>query len=264
MLESGALDGIDAALLLVAANAHRPRLTGAPAGRLLELRFTGRASHAASAPERGVNALEGALGTFVLVNALRQHLPIGSRIDGVVSNGGAAPNIVPENAAARFWVRTPGPVSLRRVTRRLLRSAESSAAAAGATVEHEERCRAFLNLIDCPPLGEPMAEAWHRVYHDEPNGPWALPYPTDFGNVSHVIPSLLMPFWVADAPPKTPEFAAATMTDAAVEAAARAALAYALGIATLLATPAAIAAGAADLAARQERLRSFAASAGEF
>jgi metal-dependent amidase/aminoacylase/carboxypeptidase family protein len=264
LLESGALDEVDAALLLVATNSHRPRLTGAPTGRLIELRFTGKASHAASAPERGVNALDGALGTFVLVNALRQHLPIGTRIDGVVPNGGAAPNIVPESAAARFWVRTPGPVSMRRVTRRLIRSAEASAAAAGATVEHEERSRTFLHLVDCPPLGEPVAEAWRRVYRDEPAGPLMLPYPTDFGNISQVIPSLLMPFKVADAPPKTPEFIKATMAEEALVAATTAARALALAIATLLAKPAAIAAGAADLAARQDRLRAFAAASGEF
>jgi metal-dependent amidase/aminoacylase/carboxypeptidase family protein len=250
--------------LLVASDARRPRLTSAPAGRLVELRFTGKASHAASAPERGVNALEAALGTFALVNGLRQHLPIGSRLDGVVPNGGAAPNIVPDSATARFWVRAPGPVSLRRVTRRLLRAAEASAAAAGATVEHDDYSRTFLNLVDCPPLGEPIADIWRRLSSELPAGPWSLPYPTDFGNVSHVVPSLLVPFPAASAPPKTAEFAQATRTDAALDAAATAARMLALGITALLAAPDRIAAGAADLAARQERMRAFATAAAEF
>ncbi|MCS6801407.1 MAG: peptidase dimerization domain-containing protein [Chloroflexota bacterium] len=264
LLERGLLDEVDAAFLLVATNSRRPRLTSAPAGQLIELRFTGKASHAASAPERGINALEAALGTFLLINAARQHLPPGARIDGVVPNGGAAPNIVPEKAAARFWVRAPEPFSLRRAARRLVRAAEASAAAAGATVEREAYSRLFLNFIDCPPLGEPMADAWRRVYDGDPSGPWELSAPTDFGNVSQVIPALLVPLFVSEAPPKTPEFAAATMTKEAVAAAAAAARALALGLAALFAAPDRIAAGAADLAARQERLRAVATAAAEF
>ncbi|MFN8535160.1 MAG: peptidase dimerization domain-containing protein [Dehalococcoidia bacterium] len=262
LLEAGALDDLQSALCLVASNVHRPRLTSSPAGRLIELRFTGKASHASSAPERGINALEAALGTFSLVNALRQHLPIGSRIDGVIPNGGAAPNIVPERAVARFWLRAPGPVSLRRVGRRLLRSAEASAAAAGATVESDDRSRTYLNLIDCPPIGDAVAGEWDRLAVGGATGAWALPYPTDFGNVSQVIPSALLPFWVSDAPPKSAKFA----TDAAVATgpALTGARLLATSVATLLLEPEHIATGAADLAARQDRMRAFAAAAGEF
>ncbi|GIW09234.1 MAG: amidohydrolase [Dehalococcoidia bacterium] len=263
LLERGALDGIDAALILLATNARRPRLTSAPAGRLLELRFSGKASHAASAPERGVNALEAALGTFALLNSLRQHLPPGCRADGVIVHGGAAPNIVPERAVARFWLRAPGPATLRRLARRLLRAADGAAMAAGATVEHEDYCRPYPNVLDCPPLGQVAAEQWHAVWEVEPEGPSALPTPTDFGAVSQVVPSLALTLTVAGATLCTPEFAAAARRPEAQANALRAARVLARTAATLLLTPERIAAGARDLAARQERLRAFAARVGD-
>jgi amidohydrolase len=69
--------------------------------------FKGRAAHAGSIPERGINALEGVLLTYQGVNALRQHLMRDIRIHGVIKDGGAAPNIVPETASAHFYVRAP-------------------------------------------------------------------------------------------------------------------------------------------------------------
>ena len=73
--------------------------------RKLELVYHGRAAHAAAYPERGINALDGVIALFVAIGLLRQQLPPGVRVHGIVSDGGKAPNIIPERAAARVWVR---------------------------------------------------------------------------------------------------------------------------------------------------------------
>ena len=82
--------------------------------RKFELVFHGRAAHAAAYPERGINALDGVIALFVAIGLLRQQLPRGARIHGIVSEGGKAPNVIPERAAARVWVRALDDAVLER------------------------------------------------------------------------------------------------------------------------------------------------------
>ncbi len=70
-----------------------------------DVTFFGKASHAAAAPEEGINALDAVVLLFQGLNAWRQHIPEDSRIHGIVTEGGVAPNIVPERAACRFFLR---------------------------------------------------------------------------------------------------------------------------------------------------------------
>src|SRR2546422_1252700 len=67
--------------------------------------FTGKAAHASADPWEGVNALDGVIQTFNNVGMLRQQVRPDARIHGIVTSGGAAPNIIPELAAAMFYVR---------------------------------------------------------------------------------------------------------------------------------------------------------------
>ena len=104
LVEAGAFAGVDAALMAHASDmrrAHRLFL----GNRKFELVFHGRAAHAAAYPERGINALDGVIAFFVALGLLRQQLPRSVRVHGIVSDGGKAPNVIPERAAARVWVR---------------------------------------------------------------------------------------------------------------------------------------------------------------
>ena len=74
----------------------------------INLTFTGRSSHASAYPEEGINALDGVIQTFNGVNALRQQLGSDVRIHGIITDGGKAPNIIPERASATFYVRSAG------------------------------------------------------------------------------------------------------------------------------------------------------------
>ena len=67
--------------------------------------FTGKAAHASADPWEGVNALDAVIQTFNNVSMLRQQMRPDARIHGIVTNGGAAPNIIPEAAACTFYVR---------------------------------------------------------------------------------------------------------------------------------------------------------------
>src|SRR5690606_35972733 len=72
--------------------------------------FSGLASHAAMAPERGRSALDGVESLNYMANMLREHVPQETRIHYIISNGGgAAPNVVPASAEAYYYVRHPDP-----------------------------------------------------------------------------------------------------------------------------------------------------------
>lgn len=101
----------------------------------LQFEFFGKAAHAASCPEEGINALDAALNTFNLINALRQQSPETSRIHGILTEGGACPNIIPEHACARFYVRDKRKSSLQKLTGRVIQCAKGAAAGCGARLE---------------------------------------------------------------------------------------------------------------------------------
>ena len=105
MLAKGCLDGVDAVMML-----HPENRTGNDCGstaiRRFDVEFQGKAAHAAGAPEEGVNALDAVHLLFDGVNCYRQQMPEFTRVHGIVTNGGAAPNIIPEKASARFFLRS--------------------------------------------------------------------------------------------------------------------------------------------------------------
>ena len=100
-------------------------------------RFHGRAAHAASAPERGRSALDGVEAMNYMVNMMREHIPQESRIHYVITDGGEAPNIVPENAEVYYYVRHPKPEMVVSLFERVVAAAQGAAQGTGTRVEVE-------------------------------------------------------------------------------------------------------------------------------
>jgi aminobenzoyl-glutamate utilization protein B len=107
------------------------------ANKSAKFRFAGVASHAAQAPERGRSALDGVEAMNHMVNLLREHVPETTRIHYVITDGGAAPNVVPERAEVFYYVRHPDPAVLDGVWQRVLAAAEGAALGTGTGVAHE-------------------------------------------------------------------------------------------------------------------------------
>ena len=101
--------------------------------------FTGKAAHAAAYPWDGVNALDAVIQTFNNVSMLRQQVRPDARIHGIITHGGAAPNIIPEFAAATFYVRAPRIDAMWELHRRVIACAEGAATATGCTLKVIER-----------------------------------------------------------------------------------------------------------------------------
>lgn len=133
-LEHGLFDGIDAGLMFHPADRTLP-WRHALASAHLRVTFHGVAAHAAKNPEDGRNALAAMIQLFTAVDALRQHIPATARIHGVIRNGGAAPNVVPDLTVADFLVREATADKAKHLTERFMACAEGAALATGTTVE---------------------------------------------------------------------------------------------------------------------------------
>ncbi len=92
-----------------------------------KFRFVGRASHAAGAPEQGRSALDAVELTNFGVQLLREHVPDFTRIHYVITDGGGAPNVVPETAEVYYYVRHPKASVVRSIYKRVVLCAQAGA-----------------------------------------------------------------------------------------------------------------------------------------
>jgi amidohydrolase len=247
LVEAGVFDGVHAAAMAHASDmrrAHRLFL----GNRKFELVFHGRAAHAAAYPERGVNALDGVIALFVAIGLLRQQLPRGARIHGIVSDGGKAPNVIPERAAARIWVRALEDAVLEDAAARLLRCAEGAATATGTRLE------VIPDASESPPLRPnlALAAAYRRQLErlglpESPHAPDESIGSSDITHVSRVVPTIHPNFPIGTGLPlHTREFAAAAAGPGGEAGMLEAARALALSIHELARDPEARAAVAAE------------------
>ncbi len=179
----------------------------------LRFHFRGRASHASAAPEQGVNALDALIATFSAVSLLRQQLPRGDRVHGVITEGGEAPNIIPEKTSAWFFVRSETMEGLDALIPRVIACAEGAALATGAELDTEKNPIIYAPLRANPPLASLFLKNLNRLGVHEPDSPPPLRMgSSDVGNVSQQTPTIhpqiqMVPSGVSA---HTPEFADAS------------------------------------------------------
>ena len=99
--------------------------------------FHGIAAHAASAPDRGRSALDGVEAMNHMVNLMREHVPSNARLHYVITDGGDAPNIVPEFAEVYYYVRHPRVARVKALFERLVNAAKGAALGTGTRMQYE-------------------------------------------------------------------------------------------------------------------------------
>ncbi len=102
-----------------------------------KFRFHGLAAHAAAEPEKGRSALDAVEGMDYLVNMMREHIPQETRIHYIITNGGQAPNIVPDFAESYYYVRHPDKEMVKAIFERVTKAAQGAALGTGTTVDYE-------------------------------------------------------------------------------------------------------------------------------
>ena len=107
MVREGLFDDVDTVLNWHPGPTNTAMAMTSLANKSARFNFHGVASHAAAAPERGRSALDGVEAMNYMVNMLREHMDASARVHYVITQGGEAPNIVPEYAQAYYYVRHP-------------------------------------------------------------------------------------------------------------------------------------------------------------
>lgn len=223
MARAGAFDGVDAALMIHPAGVN---LASMPCICVAEVEviYHGKSSHASAMPHKGINALDGLLLAYQAISNLRQHIRPTERIHGIISEGGAAPNIVPDRTAGQFYVRAANEKDLSRLKPRVQACFEAGAKGSGCEVEVNWANVDYLDLNTNWPLADQFqanAETLGREFVPYEQALGFGAGSTDMGNVSHRVPSIHP--MLAVAPPNVvihnPEFAkwaASDKGDAAV------------------------------------------------
>jgi len=190
MIKAGVFEGFDAAMM--AHPSSKRMVTRIFLGLIrLNLNFKGKPSHASAYPEEGVNALDAVIQTFNSISALRQQLRSDVRIHGIITDGGAAPNIIPEKASASFYVRAKDLNELYSVKEKVLNCARGAALATGCELTIEEGADMNAPLK----LNKALADIYRRQMEflglkedDFPMDKNAGS--SDIGNVSQVLPTI--------------------------------------------------------------------------
>jgi aminobenzoyl-glutamate utilization protein B len=157
MVRSGLFDDVDVVL-----HWHPDSRNGASASSSLanmsaKFRFKGQAAHAAGAPDRGRSALDGVEAMNNMVNMMREHIPQETRIHYVITDGGKAPNVVPDFSEVYYYVRHPDAGTTRELFERIVKCANGAAMGTETKVEYEI-INAVYNILPLNSLA--------RVMHD--------------------------------------------------------------------------------------------------
>jgi len=218
LVRAGVFDDIDAAMMFhpgCSNNFHVESL----ACRDFRFIFHGRSAHASSEPWEGQNALDAVIQTFNGINALRQHIKDDARVHGIISEGGLAPNVVPDRAAADFIIRSRDSGYLNEVVEKVIACARGAATITGTTLELVESGYPYdamiSNRVMADLFAESLKESGYAVDSPHQEGRGSI----DMGNVSLVTPAIHPLVAITDqwVPGHTHEFTALCNTDEAYE-----------------------------------------------
>ena len=116
-------------------NHARPRTSNA--NKSAKFSFKGISAHAAAAPDKGRSALDGVESMNMMVNLMREHIPQDSRIHYVITKGGLAPNVIPDEAEVYYYVRHPKRKMVEELFKRVVKTAQGAALGTETTMSFE-------------------------------------------------------------------------------------------------------------------------------
>ncbi|MEZ4904771.1 MAG: amidohydrolase [Spirosomataceae bacterium] len=137
MVKAGLFDDVDVVLHWHPGDSNNASSSSSLANKSAKFRFRGISAHAAAAPDRGRSALDGVEVMNYAVNMMREHIPSATRIHYVITDGGKAPNVVPDFAEVFYYVRHPSRQYVASIWERVQKAAQGAALATGTTVEEE-------------------------------------------------------------------------------------------------------------------------------
>jgi metal-dependent amidase/aminoacylase/carboxypeptidase family protein len=219
MLERGAFVGVRAAMMVHPWPAEWLTATCLAVAHF-DVSYTGREAHASAAPWEGVNAQDALTVAQVAIGLLRQQLPPGDQVHGVVTESTAAANIIPAAVTARYMVRSPTIEGLVALRPRVEACFEAGALATGCRVAYHELSPVYSHMEADPALlaaYRANAETLGRRFDADDDGTPRPTLSTDMANVSLAVPTIhpLIAIETNGAVNHQREFAAACITESA-------------------------------------------------
>ncbi len=188
-----------------------------------DVEFHGKSAHASAYPDKGINALDAAVQSYVNISTLRQSILPTDKIHGIIVSGGDAANIIPHYTKSSWYVRSQTMERLAVLSEKVRACFEAAATATGCRLEIEPMGHTYTEMVSNPvmvglyaanssALGRPMLRGGDL--------PGSQTGSTDMGNVSLVVPTIhpMLGIEPGEAVNHQPEFAAATIQPAGVKA----------------------------------------------
>lgn len=238
MAERGAFTDVDMAMIAHPGGGNTV-VMNTLACETLEVEFIGKAAHAAAEPEAGINALEAMIQSYNAINSLRQHIRDRARINGIITDGGEAPNIVPAHTAATFIVRAENDAYLDELKKKVIDCFSGASRATGAKLKYKwgEHYAAMFNNLTMARLFKQNMQSLGRSIRLGDNT--MMTFSTDVGNVSQLVPTIqpLVAIASQDIQLHTPQFARVAASEDGLRGLLDAARAMAMTVVDLLAGP---------------------------
>lgn len=190
LVNRGGFDDIDACFQMHLGAENNIEVTSL-AMDSVQFDFTGKAAHAAAYPEQGINALDAVMLTFAGINALRQHMKPDARVHGIVTKGGTACNVVPDQGQCQFYIRAAKRAYLEELTEKIINCAKGAALMTGCELEYHFFENSYDDLVYHEGLRQLLRESLESLgvtHFIKPEG--NATGSTDVGNVSHRCPTV--------------------------------------------------------------------------
>ncbi|XP_077868011.1 xaa-Arg dipeptidase-like [Saccoglossus kowalevskii] len=192
LIEAGAFKDIDIAMMAHPVNRVNMHYFPALARVTMTVDFIGKAAHAAYAPWEGINALDAAVLFYQNMSVMRQQLTPSWRTHGVISNGGAKPNIIPEKSQVLYNLRTPTLQELNVLKEKAAACAEGAAKSTGCKVEctFDTLYKDIISNKSLTKLFRANGENLGLKYPSEEEISKMSSASTDMGNVTYEVPGI--------------------------------------------------------------------------
>ncbi len=213
--DMGVFSNVDAAML---AHPYHQFCESGGSFALEALRFEycGKAAHAVDYPGHGINALHGLVQFFHSCMELQKRLPTTMKLNGIISQGGCAANLIPDYACADFHLRAATNSDLKTLKEKVISYAENAAKSTETSVKISNYEATYQEMISNQALSVCFNKNLRSIAPIKIAQSIVQPFSLDMGNVSHVCPAIHPYFSVCEdfyAELHTKEFAACAASD---------------------------------------------------
>ena len=199
-VREGYFRDVDAALCVHPGSDHHELTHAEIACAPIRIEFRGKAAHASSSPQNGINALDALVLVFNAIGLMRQQLLADVRIHGIVTKGGDAPNIIPDLTEGKFYVRAATVKRMMKVYHQLEDIVKGAALQTGCTGLLEPTQRNLIeNVVPTPSFDEVYLKNLVSLGESFENKVFPLGS-SDVGNVSQVIPVIQPMIRISETP----------------------------------------------------------------